>query len=434
MTLSEKLVSAFSQIGADMAAAVAIAEVLPVYNQTDAGMASVTVPATADVILRRPTGSTTGQVAPQGQATFWARATLPTSDPYFTTAGDEVWTQVSLREDEILSILLSSMQTAFENPVMTGTASGSALAGKYTELTGKILQTGSFGIGEGTSLEYYPNGDLNSGAATGVYRYDDTTLNRPPGGSEFGTVLNFARLAVSAYAGYQQLAFSLAGDISYRGSTGADGASWEPWTPIVKAGDNGLTEPIQLSGSTSLSGRNLKTGFYTYVASNVPGGPESISWTHTLHVLESGITGRRTFIDIRLGGETSQVMWWGSQSAADGPIHWTEISAPIQRGSNANGEWTKFPDGTMICTHTGPAVATGLARGALWGTGSTLTWTFPQSFIAPPAVSGSGGGISRWPTFSPPTETNVGWIVMSYESSAVNSSPTFMAVGRWKNA
>ena len=44
----------------------------------------------------------------------------------------------------------------------------------------------------------------------------------------------------------------------------------------------------------------------------------------------------------------------------------------IERGSNSNGEYIKFADGTMICTFHGTAVTGSYAR---------VTWSYPQAFL-----------------------------------------------------
>ena len=60
---------------------------------------------------------------------------------------------------------------------------------------------------------------------------------------------------------------------------------------------------------------------------------------------------------------------------------WQEIAtsandALIESGSNANGNYTKFPDGTLICRIANASSSSGVA-----------TWTFPSAFIATPQVS-----------------------------------------------
>lgn len=60
------------------------------------------------------------------------------------------------------------------------------------------------------------------------------------------------------------------------------------------------------------------------------------------------------------------------------PIVGTMGAAVIERGSNANGEYVKFADGTMICTFN---------SGSLGSDKSTLnTCVFPAAFVSNPKV------------------------------------------------
>mgnify|MGYP001421815176 CR=1 FL=1 len=60
------------------------------------------------------------------------------------------------------------------------------------------------------------------------------------------------------------------------------------------------------------------------------------------------------------------------------PVVGTMGSAIIERGSNANGEYVKFADGTMICTFN---------SGSLGSDESTLnTCVFPAAFVSTPKV------------------------------------------------
>ena len=52
------------------------------------------------------------------------------------------------------------------------------------------------------------------------------------------------------------------------------------------------------------------------------------------------------------------------------------LGVTAERGSNANGEYGKFPDGTQICTFS----LTSSTSGA-------VTWTYPASFLTVPRTS-----------------------------------------------
>jgi hypothetical protein len=108
-------------------------------------------------------------------------------------------------------------------------------------------------------------------------------------------------------------------------------------------------------------------------------------------------------------------------------------------GSNANGSWTKFPDGTMICTGLVDYPPTAL------NTGGSVVWTYPQVFVSTPAIQhstlsqiGAGGqdltgdlvanGIYLNPT---PSQCSVQSHAYKY---AINEPVrlSVLAIGRWK--
>ena len=65
--------------------------------------------------------------------------------------------------------------------------------------------------------------------------------------------------------------------------------------------------------------------------------------------------------------------------------------AIIERGSNANGEYVKFADGTLICTmdNTGTTIPVTSSFGNIF-VSSTQSWTYPSVFISAPASSPDG--------------------------------------------
>lgn len=99
----------------------------------------------------------------------------------------------------------------------------------------------------------------------------------------------------------------------------------------------------------------------------------------------------------------------------------------VMSGSNANGSWTKFKDGTLICRHTVAVTTTA---------GSTLaatTWTYPVPFVAAPKVTTAISNYSSNQIVSgganTPTTTTVPICMVS--TSAVTLSQDCVAVGRW---
>ena len=107
--------------------------------------------------------------------------------------------------------------------------------------------------------------------------------------------------------------------------------------------------------------------------------------------------------------------------------------AVIERGSNANGEYVRFADGTQICYHK---VSGGLVVAAYGGTGlyqSSTDWTLPAGFAGYYVVTGGGvdqdsaGWVSSMPQTTP--SANFAYISKSASHSGVFLGLT--AIGRW---
>lgn len=107
--------------------------------------------------------------------------------------------------------------------------------------------------------------------------------------------------------------------------------------------------------------------------------------------------------------------------------------AVIEAGSTANGQYTRFADGTQICTSsalaTGPIVA---SAGALFQS-ATLTWNFPIAFApgSVPVVSGEGDNTGAWPTIGSHGAINVSFKGLGVVPYANGLNMRLMAVGRW---
>ncbi len=111
----------------------------------------------------------------------------------------------------------------------------------------------------------------------------------------------------------------------------------------------------------------------------------------------------------------------------------------IERGSNANGEYVRFADGTQICT-AAIYVTGGLTTnvGGVYHTPDQV-WTFPSGFISQPRCSGTeAGGVGGcWIARGLSTQTQI--TETQYGFSAVRGSSTneiplvaLTAIGRWK--
>jgi hypothetical protein len=112
-------------------------------------------------------------------------------------------------------------------------------------------------------------------------------------------------------------------------------------------------------------------------------------------------------------------------------------NAIIEKGSNASGNWTKFFDGTMICTLSYAIVINiTTVYGAVFY-GAVPSLAFSQTFFANPSLSyqvkipGGGGWLGRDDAVT--TGATGGSIIVSPVSRpSQNVVMDYIAVGRWK--
>lgn len=107
--------------------------------------------------------------------------------------------------------------------------------------------------------------------------------------------------------------------------------------------------------------------------------------------------------------------------------------AIIESGSNSNGSYTKWADGTMLCMNT-PTIASYVIP-----TGATLvgSWPYPASFVSSPVISviyegGSSDYIRVATTDVSPTHLPV-WLVNTYtQPLTLTIRFSEIAIGQWK--
>ncbi len=120
----------------------------------------------------------------------------------------------------------------------------------------------------------------------------------------------------------------------------------------------------------------------------------------------------------------------GPVSAAGG----VPTGAVIEQGSNANGAYTRFADGTQICTVARTVDLTTTASGALYRDADAFgVWTFPASFAAPPVAFANVSGTDQWANVTARFGSYVSGVVVhsSVSLSAASHEVTVTALGRW---
>ena len=150
----------------------------------------------------------------------------------------------------------------------------------------------------------------------------------------------------------------------------------------------------------------IVTGFYRNAAV-ATGAPTTGLYYSVLHIAHASDGTAASQLALRSAGVTSNDMWLRRKSGGAWST-WAKVfhsenllgtvsqtagvptGAVIERGANANGEYVKFADGTMICYHTfsvGSIVAAGAGTfDNPYRSNPNVTWTFPAAFSAVPVV------------------------------------------------
>lgn len=95
--------------------------------------------------------------------------------------------------------------------------------------------------------------------------------------------------------------------------------------------------------------------------------------------------------------------------------------AIIESGSNANGNYVRFADGTQICDLRDTSLDSG-----------GKSWTFPAAFVSAPQVSVTcNQDLARFSTTTSGTATSVSFSVWNTAQARVVAGASLMAIGRW---
>ena len=209
---------------------------------------------------------------------------------------------------------------------------------------------------------------------------------------------------------------------------------------LMKVGAFGVGgNPIGMSGSASIGSRDLATGAHSFGIGQ-PDGPETLAYAYCTWVLKN-FTSRRHFLAFRDGSTQPDLFAWiGHQQEADGSIIWHKLvslqtgvvgsvaqsggvptGAIIEKGSNANGSYTKFADGTMICRYNGNS-----------SDSVEVTWTYPAAFAATPSVSLSvNAGSARTSYLSSRGTSSVNFSVYTAAGARAANPVDLIAIGNW---
>lgn len=190
----------------------------------------------------------------------------------------------------------------------------------------------------------------------------------------------------------------------------------------------------------SSSAMNAPAGFsVAYGLLQVIRGNDTITQTITGYL--DGRRASRSGSPANVGGTGKYTQWYEiyAQNSILGQVSQlagVPTGAIIERGSNDNGEYIKWADGTMICYRRASIEAScTLPYGAVLYTGS-VTWTFPARFISPPVTPPPGirlGTGASWAVQFSATPTEANYYVVDAASRPAGTQAEFVgfAIGRW---
>lgn len=105
-------------------------------------------------------------------------------------------------------------------------------------------------------------------------------------------------------------------------------------------------------------------------------------------------------------------------------------------GSNSNGSYIRYTDGTMICyINKAFLVDTNIAWGNVYESVNVQLGSFPQPFVEKPVVTVSCvGGTTVWVEALNATRTSLGssWFMRPVSTKNVSTELSFIAIGKWK--
>jgi hypothetical protein len=192
-----------------------------------------------------------------------------------------------------------------------------------------------------------------------------------------------------------------------------------------------------------------RPGFYRYFEATAAGLPANLPFAGFALCLRTISDGTAFVVWRHTGNPAAQRVWIGTRSGAAGPLVWHELQtraqivgdvsqsggtptgAIIERGSNANGSWTRFADGTMQCRTSSVNVpSVNKAHGALFRS-ADMVWNFPVAFAAAPVTLGTADNTDLWVSTAPSDLDKAVLRAWSATSRGAGAMLRATASGRW---
>jgi len=304
------------------------------------------------------------------------------------------------------------------------------------DFTGQVRQAGFLDGTAGSPVWTFVN-DTN----TGVFRPSDDTLGFSTGGVSRMTVSNAGATLAGLLTGTavtQTATDTTAGRLLKVGDFGV-GAN-DP------QGNSALVLPDWLSTGQATGFHHMGSDTVTV---NKPAGISGAGWGSAITIKTStgigarlGWRGYREATEFYMqkydsGGWGSLLKFFNNRNivGAVSQVSGVPDGAIIERGSNANGEYVRFADGTQICTAllTINSTITSAHLGGYRNNGQT--WVYPAAFAAAPRVTGAPNNLNSFAVFASnvtgTTACSVFHLSVASQATAADLIASVTAIGRW---
>lgn len=265
-------------------------------------------------------------------------------------------------------------------------------------------------------------GDLNNWSNEANALASDVTSKQTTASNAATTATNQADLANSSRIAAQDAAAAAAAsydsfDDRYLGAKASD--------PTLDNDGNALIEGALYWNSTAKETRtwNGTAWVTTSVANAVSRGGDTMTGPMSVPAGASGAQVPRaqeigTLADAQLTTHYKRSNILGTVSQSGG----VPTGAVIEKGSNANGSYVRFADGTQVCWHSVTTSGT-----------TSIGWTFAAAFSGTPVIGycGDSSVVPVITTYSNLIASSVefhGWAVSGGRQAASN---LVIAIGRW---
>jgi len=278
-------------------------------------------------------------------------------------------------------------------------------------------------------------------AEMGLAGNDDFSVKVSADGSTFVEALR-----VDAVTGRMAAPEGLTVTGTLTGTAVTQGAQDATAGRVMRVGDFGLGTPVGVAQPAAALNSATVPGQYGFgaAAANAPtalAGTVSVvrNGTAAIHQTATEDGSNRRWQRHSVDAGTNWSAWRPVYTTANIVGTVTEIAgaptgAVIERGVNANGDFTRFADGTQICSLTESiGLSCTEAVGAIFRSTAEATWTFPAPFANSSTVAVSGGALvsARWLNVRRGSGTSAVFRHYSAQSSPTLIGSSLSAVGRW---